>query len=104
MYGTQAPAQGNQFEMFLNETINSDATFYFKGKEIEGLYITHNIMNYLETNNPLYVKDTLQILDRQISNSSLISIVNERERNNFFFDFDRTINSFKKRIEANLDN
>jgi hypothetical protein len=102
MYSTQAPAQGNEFEMYLNETINSDATFYFKGKEIEGLFITHNIMNYLETNNQLYIQDTLQILDRQLSNSSLISIVNERERNNFFFDFDRTINSFKKRIEANL--
>jgi hypothetical protein len=102
MYGTQAPAQGHEFEMYLNETINSDATFYFKGKETEGLYITHNVMNYLETNNTLYIQDTIQILDRQLSNSSLISIVNEKERNNFFYDFDRTINSFKKRIEANL--
>lgn len=103
MYGTQAPAQGNHFEMYLNETINSDATFYFKGNETEGVYITHNIMNYLETNNQLYVQDTLQILDRQLSNSSIISIVNEKERNNYFHDLDRTINSFKKRIEANLE-
>jgi len=102
MYGNQAPAQGNDFQMYLNETINSDATFYFKGKEKEGLYITHNIMNYLETSNQAYIQDTVQILDRQLSNSSLISVVNEKERNNFFYDFDRTINSFKKRIEANL--
>jgi hypothetical protein len=102
MFGTHPPAQGNSFEMYLNETVNSDATFYFKGKESEGLYITHNIMNYLETNNTAYVQDTTQILNRQLSNSSLISVVNEKERNNFFYDFDRTIHSFKKRIEANL--
>ncbi|MFA7274298.1 MAG: hypothetical protein WC044_10530 [Crocinitomicaceae bacterium] len=103
IYGTQAPAKGNEFEMYLNETINSDATFYFKGKETEGLYITHNIMNYLETSNTAYVQDTVQILDRQLSNSSLISIVNEKERNNYFYDLDRTISSFKKRVEANLN-
>jgi hypothetical protein len=89
--------------MYLNETINTDSTFYFKGKELEGLYITHNIMNYLQTYDPQYVADTKFMIDQQIANSSLISIVNEKERNNFFFDFDRTIMSFKRKIEAELE-
>lgn len=102
MYGTEPPAQGNDFEMYLNETINSDATFYYRSKDVQGLYITHNIMNYLETNNESFVKDSYFILEKQLMNSSLISVVNEKERNNFFYDFDRTINMFKKKIEADL--
>ena len=102
MFGTDAPAFGNEFEMYLNETINTDSTFYYKGKELQGLYVTHNIMNYLQTDDKQYVEDTLFILDKQLANSSLISIVNEKERNNFFYEFDRTINSFKKKIEADL--
>ncbi len=102
MFGTQAPASGNNFEMYLNETINSDVTFYYQSKEYQGLYLTHNVMNYLETTNENYVSDSRMIIDKQLANSSLISIVNEKERNNFFFEFDRTVNSFKKKIEADL--
>lgn len=102
MFGTQAPASGNDFEMYLNETINSDVTFYYMSKEHHGLYLTHNVMNYLETTNEDYVSDSRMIIDKQLANSSLISIVNEKERNNFFFEFDRSVNSFKKKIEADL--
>ncbi len=103
MYGTESPASGNDFEMYLNETINSDASFLFKSKNVNGLYLTHNIMNYLETSNQEYVNDTSLILEKQLANSSLISKVNEKERNSFFFDFDRTVHAFRKKIEADLD-
>lgn len=79
MFGTDAPAFGNEFEMYLNETINTDSTFYFKSKELEGLYITHNIMNYLQTFDKQYVSDTKFILEKQLANSSLISIVKGKE-------------------------
>jgi hypothetical protein len=103
IYGTSAPANGNDFSMYLNETINADATFYYQCKELSGMYLTHNIMNYLETTNESYVADSKLIIDKQLANSSLISIVNEKERNNFFFEFERTITSFKKKIEADLN-
>ena len=103
MYGTQVPNQGNSFTMFLNETINADSTFYYEGSSAKGVYVTHNIMSYLETNNPDYATDTKSILDRQMANSSQISVINEKERNSFFYEFDRTINRFKKKIEADLD-
>jgi hypothetical protein len=103
MFGTQAPASGNSFEMYLNETINSDVVFYYNSKEQQGLYLTHNIMNYLETTNQSYVSDSKMIIDKQVANSSLISIVNEKERNNFFYEFERTIQLFRKKIEADLE-
>jgi hypothetical protein len=103
MFGTQVPASGNSFEMYLNETINSDVTFYYNSKEQQGLYLTHNIMNYLETTNQSYVSDSKMIIDKQIANSSLISIVNEKERNHFFYEFERTIHLFRKKIEADLE-
>jgi hypothetical protein len=103
IFGTEAPASGNDFQLFLNETINTDSNFYYKAKDLEGLYLTHNIMNYLHTEDQRYVQDTRFIIDKHIANSSLISVVNEKERNNFFFEFNRTINSFKKRIEADLE-
>jgi hypothetical protein len=60
-------------------------------------------MNYLQTVDKKYVLDSKQILDKQLANSSLISEVNEKERNNYFFEFDKMILSFRKKIEADLE-
>lgn len=102
IYGTAAPNSGNDFKMYLNETINSDTTFYYASKEAKGIFLSHNVMNYLHTNSPSYVTDSKQIIDKQLANSSLISEVNEKERNNYFFDFEKMILSFRKKIEADL--
>jgi inosine/xanthosine triphosphate pyrophosphatase family protein len=59
-------------------------------------------MNYLQTNNQGYVEDTKQILDKQIANSSIISVVNEKDRNNYFHELDRSIENARKKIEASL--
>lgn len=103
IYGTKPPETGNEFEMFYNETINSDGSFYYQSNEQKGLFVTHNIMSYLETDNPNYTRDSKLIIDRQMANSSQISLINERERNNFFYEFDRTNQRFKKRITAELE-
>ena len=67
MFGTHAPSQGNDFNMFFNETINSESTFYYEGKETKGLYVTNNIMSYLETNNQEFTEETRSILDRHMT-------------------------------------
>ena len=103
IYGQELPSEGNKFEMYLNETINSDSTIYYSGKETSGIFLTHNIMNYLQTVDKKYVLDSKQILDKQLANSSLISEVNEKERNNYFFEFEKMILSFRKKIEADLE-
>ena len=88
--------------MYLNETINSDATFYYTSKEETGIYLTNNVMNYLHTTDIDYVGDTKQIIDKQLANSSMISVVNEKERNNYFYEFEKMIHSFRKKIDADL--
>jgi hypothetical protein len=60
-------------------------------------------MNYLQTIDKKYVLDSKQIIDKQLANSSLISEVNEKERNNYFFEFEKMILSFRKKIEADLE-
>jgi len=103
IYGQELPSEGNKLEMYLNETINSDSTIYYSGKETSVIFLTHNIMNYLQTIDKKYVLDSKQILDKQLANSSLISEVNEKERNNYFFEFEKMILSFRKKIEADLE-
>lgn len=103
IFGKEIPTVGNKFQMYLNETINSDSTIYYTSKESNGIFLTHNIMNYLQTVDEKYVSDSKQIIDKQLANSSLISEVNEKERNNYFYEFERTILSFRKKIEADIE-
>ncbi len=102
MYGTHAPASGNDYEVFLNETTITDSTYCFKSDEKSGLYFTHNMMNYLHTTDEIYVEESEQILNKLLENSSLISKVNEKERNSFFHQMDRTIMIYRQKIEADL--
>lgn len=103
IFGKEIPAEGNKFQMYLNETINTDSTIYYSSKESNGIFLTHNIMNYLQTVDEKYVADSKQIIDKQLANSSLISEVNEKERNNYFYEFDKTILSFRKKIDADIE-
>jgi hypothetical protein len=82
--GTNPPASGADLTLYLNDTINMDTTFYYEGAKKKGVYLTHNIMNYLHTTDEFYVKDSWGILDCQIANSSLISQVNNKERTKYF--------------------
>lgn len=99
MIGNDAPAQGNNLSLYMNETINTDATFIYESKQERGVYLTHNIMNYLHTSNEIYFKDSMQIMERQIINSSLISEVNEKQRNAYFTAIEKKVHSHKKTIQ-----
>jgi hypothetical protein len=102
MYGTHPPASGNDFEVFLNQTIITDSTYCFESDTKKGLYITHNMMNYLHTEDETYVNESEQIMHKLLENSSLISKVNEKERNSFFYQLERIILLCKTKIEAEL--
>jgi hypothetical protein len=102
IFGTSAPAQGNDYQMYVNETINAEATFVYETQETSGLFITHNILNYLHTTDENYLNDTKKTLDKQLANSSLISEVNEKERNSYFHDLEKMIRSFRAKIESDL--
>ncbi|NRA11533.1 MAG: hypothetical protein HRT57_06235 [Crocinitomicaceae bacterium] len=99
---TEPPASGNNFEMYHNETLNGNTTIHYKTDDYEGLYIGHNLMNSVYTSDKAYIDDTVSILNKQMANSSVISSVNEKERNNYFSQVKRMIESFKKKIELEL--
>lgn len=102
IYKHQSPAQGCEFDVYLNDTINTDNTFYYSSDAHEGIYLAHNHLNYLHTSNPTYVKESKSVLEKQIANSSLISQTNEKARNAFFHKLNNTIELFRKKIEADL--
>lgn len=94
---------GEKYNVYLNDTINSDNTFYYQADEVEGIYMSHNQMNYLHTSDTVYVKETKSILEKQFANSSLISKVNQKERNVFFHKLQKQIETVRSQIEADLD-
>ena len=60
-------------------------------------------MNYLHTSDTVYVKETKSILEKQFANSSLISKVNQKERNVFFHKLQKQIETVRSQIEADLE-
>jgi hypothetical protein len=94
------PENGNEYNVYINDTVNSENTFYYHSEEAEGIYLAHNYMNYLHTNDLQYTEETKAILQKQLANSSLISKVNQKQRNTFFHKIDATIDQFRKKVEA----
>ncbi|MDX2359202.1 MAG: hypothetical protein QNK23_00255 [Crocinitomicaceae bacterium] len=101
--GTQAPASGNEFEMYYSETFNSATTVLYNSDEYSGLYIAHNLMNSLHTTDEVYINDSMGVLNKQLANSSVISIVNEKERNSFFAQLKKMIDQVRKKINLDLE-
>lgn len=94
------PAEGNNYNVYVNDTVNSENTFYYSSEETEGIYLAHNYMNYIHTNDKQYTEETKSILKKQLANSSLISNVNQKQRNMFFHKINASIEQFRKKIEA----
>lgn len=99
---TAPPANGNDFKMYYNETLNANGSIYYKTAESEGLYLTHNIMNFLSTRDEKYISDSVAILHKQMANSSIISEANEKERNKYFFQIENMVNQYRKKMELEL--
>ncbi len=101
-FGTEPPASGNDFAMFHNETLNGNGATLYKTDEHTGLYITHNLLNFLHTTDEVYVQDSLNVMNKQMANSSVISAVNEKERNSYFFKVKNMIANTRKKMEMEL--
>jgi hypothetical protein len=99
----EPPATGHEFEMYLNETLNGNTTIVYKTDDLEGVFIGHNLLNSVHTTDHAYIADTVGVLNKQMTNSSLISVVNEKQRNNFFSQIKRMIDSYKKKIQIDLE-
>lgn len=92
-------SDNSEINMYFNPNYLPDNTYYVQHDKGSITYITHNIMNIIATTDFQYNKDSKFILDRLIANSTLISQTAVRERNRFFADLNKTIESFRKRIK-----
>ncbi len=101
-FGNEPPEAGNPFEMYYNETFIADNTYVVQSNSGAMVYLTHNIMNYLYTTDPYYIGESEFVLERLISNSTLISQVNVKDRNRYFAELEQNIAQFRKKIEVNF--
>lgn len=101
--GNEPPNAGNEVEMYFNETFISDNTYLVKSDSGSSVFLTHNIMNVLNTTDPYYIQETQFVLEKLINNSSLISKVNAKDRNRFFADLERNVLNFRKKVEAEIE-
>jgi hypothetical protein len=100
----EAPRKpASSYEVYLNDTINGDATFYYHAEETEGVYLSHNLLNFLHTTDPVYVNESKNILSRQFDHSSIISRVNEKQRNHFFHKLQKDIEQAHRQILTDIE-
>jgi hypothetical protein len=102
-FGNEAPSAGNEMEVYFNETFISDNTYLIQSDAGSGVYLTHNIMNYLFTTDPYYIRESEFILDKLVNNSNPISKVNVKERNRFFAELESNVKTFKRKVELELE-
>ncbi len=103
VYRTSPPANGNELEVYLNDTVNGATVTYYKTEELEGLNMAHNVMNTMNTFDAAYIRDGREVLKRQFENSSIISLHNQKERNRFFQNLVDQIEKAKRQVQQELD-
>ena len=101
--GNEAPTSGNDFNLYANDTYIADNTYIVNSDSGSSVYLSHNIMTYLNTTDPYYIKESEFVLDKLINNSSLISKVNTKDRNKFFAHLEQHVMQTRKRITLDLE-
>ena len=104
IFGNEQPSAGNELKVYLTGTVNTDSTILYETSKASGVYLTHNIMNYLHTVDEEYVTDSKRILQRQIENSSQLSEVNAKQRIQYFRSMNQLAGKYKQRFEQIINN
>ncbi|MFD1551865.1 hypothetical protein DNU06_01800 [Putridiphycobacter roseus] len=86
------------FKMYFLDTYLPDNTYYVTHEQGALTYFSHNIMNFIMTQNPEYNADTKMILDRLLDNSTKISVTGHKERAKFFNALEKAIDQLRKKI------
>lgn len=93
------PLEKDNYRCYLNRSYIPDNTVLVETKEYTSVFLTHNVMNFLNTNNSKYIDDTKLTITGFKRNSDLISGKNEEIRKRFF----NGIRSFIDLTEEELD-
>ena len=99
LYGKKCHGDEHNYRFYFNEIIISDNTVMFKMGDFNMVHMGHNVMNILSTTDPVFCRDTQAIHKNLIKNSTLISVVGEKERNRLFNNIYQSIDQFAERIE-----
>jgi len=88
----------DNFKLYYNEVTIGDNTIFFNMDDRKIAFITHNVLNILSTTNPEFCNETHRMLLTIINKSNLISVVSQKQRNSFFNDILRKIETLRSSI------
>jgi hypothetical protein len=83
-YGKPEQAKKIKYAVYINEFILGDNTIIVEMDEKRLVFINHNVINYMMTNNEEFINYTFDTLKILLRKSRLISEISERDRQLFF--------------------
>ena len=97
--GNKSVSENKNFKFYYNEIITADNSIYAEYGKVKESFKPHIILNYMTTNNSQYCDYIKSIFESVIKKSTLISGVNEKDRNIFFNYNYKRISKAKNKIE-----
>lgn len=97
--GVEVAADTKNYRCYLNRAYIPDNTVLVEAKGYSNVFLTHNVLNFLSTNNQKYIEDTKLTITGFKRNSDRISGSNEEIRTRFFENLRKKIDETQKRIE-----
>ncbi len=88
------------YKLYYNEVLLGHNTLLGITGDSRIVFINHAIINYILTRNNTFCGNTQKFLDNLIRKSSMISTVNEKDRNRFFNRMREKIATYRDRIPA----
>lgn len=86
--------------LYASELMIGNNIVYIKGESKDASYIGYNSFNYMRTNNRSFNEQVDTWQKNLISKSTLLSLVSEKQRNQFFKTIVNNIESLKRKVES----
>jgi hypothetical protein len=84
LYGKEPGGNKDNLNMYFNEVFLGHNTIYAEAGDSRTVFINHGVLNYMITRDKHFCESTKKSLENTIRKSSLISIINEKERHRYF--------------------
>ena len=95
VYGLLPSGNDKNYQLYFNEVFLGHNTILAEGSNSKTVFINHGVLNYMITRDKQFCDATKKSLENTLRKSSLISTVNEKERQRYFNDLRRKIESKK---------
>ena len=82
--GENPQLKKNNFKFFFNRVMLGDNTILTVTDHQKSVHILFDVLNYMSTRDDAFCKDTFEMMQNLIKKSTLMSSVNEKQRNIFF--------------------